>query len=196
MAAMQPAFFVARAPAIFRLRQAAAVSFPQASISPLSMRAASTKPSAEPAAARDALLHRKGYRHGDKVVVFDGVCAMCNSGVDFVMRNDTARQFKFAALQSETGKALVEKFDCPTDLSTMVYVEDEQAFIRSDAMLRIARRLGWFMALPAELALFIVPKRVRDFVYSDIIAKNRYAVFGKRDECRFVEPGEEHRFLD
>lgn len=130
------------------------------------------------------------------MVIFDGVCAMCNSGVDFVMRYDTARQFKFAALQSESGKALVEKYDCPTDLSTMVYVEGDKAYITSDAMLRIAKRLGWFMALPAELGLLLVPKRVRDYVYTDIIAKNRYSVFGKRDECRFIEPGEEHRFLD
>lgn len=160
------------------------------------MRVSSTKSNPEVAAAREALLLRKGYRTGDKVVVFDGVCAMCNSGVDFVMRNDPARQFKFAALQSETGQALAEKFNCPTDLSTMVYVENEKAFITSDAMLRIGRRLGWSFALPAELALFLVPKRVRDFVYTDIIAKNRYTVFGKRDECRYVQPGEEDRFLD
>lgn len=146
--------------------------------------------------SRDALLRNKGYRPGDNVVIFDGVCAMCNSGVDFVMRNDTKDQFKFAALQSETGKALTEKFGCPSDLSTMVYVEGEKAYIKSDAMLRIGRRLGWFLWLPSELLLFSLPKGVRDFVYTDIIAKNRYSVFGKRDECRFVEPGEEHRFLD
>lgn len=160
------------------------------------MQVSSTKAAEIAAAARDAMLHRKGYRPGDNVVIFDGVCAMCNSGVDFVMRNDSSQQFKFAALQSETGIALAEKFDCPTDLSTMVYLEGDSAYVRSDAMLRIARRLGWYMALPAELGLLLVPRRLRDFVYTDIIAKNRYTVFGKRNECRFVEPGEEHRFLD
>lgn len=147
-------------------------------------------------AARDKLLYAKGYRPGDKVVIFDGVCAMCNSGVDFVLRYDTRRQFKFAALQSETGKALAEKFDCPTDLSTMVYVEGDQAFVKSDAMLKIARRMGWVWALPAELALLLMPRMLRDFVYTDVIAKNRYEVFGKRDECRYVEPAERHRFLN
>jgi len=146
--------------------------------------------------AREALLRGKGYRPGDKVVVFDGVCAMCNSGVDFILRNDSRNQFKFAALQSETGKALTDKFGCPSDLSTMVYVEDNKAYVRSDAMLYIGRRLGQVFALPSNLALLLVPKRLRDFVYTDIIAKNRYSVFGKRDECRYVEPGEEHRFLD
>lgn len=146
--------------------------------------------------AREKLLHAKGYRRGDKVVIFDGVCAMCNSGVDFVMRYDTHRQFKFAALQSEAGRALTEKFDCPSDLSTMVYVEGDQAFVKSDAMLQIAKRMGWVLAVPAELALLMVPKRVRDFVYTDVIAKNRYEVFGKRDECRYVEPAERHRFLE
>lgn len=146
--------------------------------------------------SQDQLLRRKGYRPGDKVVIFDGVCAMCNSGVDFVMREDASRQFKFAALQSETGIALTEKFGCPSDLSTMVYIEGDQAYVRSEAMLRIGRRLGWFFSIPSELALLLVPKRLRDFVYTDVIAKNRYRVFGKRDECRFVEPGEENRFLD
>lgn len=151
---------------------------------------------AERAVQRDELLQKKGYRLGDNVVIFDGVCAMCNSGVDFVMRNDTRGQFKFAALQSDTGKALTEKFGCPSDLSTMVYVEGDQAYVRSDAMLKIGRRLGFTLALPSELALLAVPKPVRDYVYTNIIAKNRYSMFGKRDECRFVEPGEEHRFLD
>lgn len=144
----------------------------------------------------DALLRAKGYRPGDKVVVFDGVCAMCNSGVDFVMRLDRQNQFKFAALQSETGKALTKKYNCPQDLSTMVYVEDNKAYLYSDAMLRIARRMGWLFYLPSELALLAVPKRLRDYIYTDVIAKNRYAVFGKRDQCRIVEPGQEHRFLD
>ncbi|PXF48594.1 hypothetical protein BWQ96_01763 [Gracilariopsis chorda] len=121
---------------------------------------------------------------------------MCNAGVDLVMKFDKNNQFKFAALQSETGKALAQKFGCPSDLSTMVYIEDNQAYVKSDAMLRVGRRLGWFLALPSELALLAVPQAIRDFVYTDLIAKHRYSMFGKRDQCRFVEPGEEHRFLD
>ncbi|CDF36970.1 unnamed protein product [Chondrus crispus] len=193
------AFIPLRTSPLFRSQKILRQASRRAPRRPLAMQtggATRKRPAAEAAAARDALLHAKGYRPGDNVVIFDGVCAMCNSGVDFVMKNDTSRQFKFAALQSETGKALSEKFDCPTDLSTMVYVEGDKAYVRSDAMLKIGRRLGWFMALPSELALLLLPKPVRDYVYSDIIAKNRYSVFGKRDECRFVEPGEEHRFLD
>lgn len=146
--------------------------------------------------SRDASLKRKRYNPGDRVVMFDGVCAMCNAGVDIVMKFDKENQFKFAALQSETGKALAHKFGCPSDLSTMVYIEDNQAYIKSDAMLRVGRRLGWAFALPSELALLAVPKPIRDYVYTDLIAKQRYSMFGKRDQCRFVEPGQEHRFLD
>lgn len=154
---------------------------------------ASTAKAKEPV---DAMLRRKGYRAGDSVILFDGVCAMCNSGVDLVMRYDSKDQFKYAALQSETGKALTEKFRCPTDLSTMVFIEGEKAYVRSDAMLKIGRRLGWFFSLPSELTLFMVPKRARDFVYTDIIAKYRYDVFGKRDECRVPEPDRRDKFLD
>ncbi|CAN8062717.1 unnamed protein product [Agarophyton chilense] len=146
--------------------------------------------------SRDELLRRKGYRPGDNVIMFDGVCAMCNAGVDFVRRYDTRNQFKFAALQSQTGQALTEKFGCPSDLSTMVYIEGNEAYLRSDAALKIGRRLGWYFSLPAQIGLLALPKPFRDFLYTDVIAKNRYSVFGKRDECRFVEPGEEHRFLD
>lgn len=159
-------------------------------------RLVSCSQSTTPVTSRDALLREKGYRPGDNVILFDGVCAMCNAGVDFVRRNDSKNQFKFAALQGETGKALTEKFKCPSDLSTMVYIEGKHAYVKSDAMLKIGRRLSWYMAFPSELAWIALPKPLRDFVYTDIIAKNRYSVFGKRDQCRIVEPGEEHRFLD
>ena len=146
--------------------------------------------------SNDSLLRRKGYRSGDSVILFDGVCAMCSSGVDAVMRIDRKNQFKFAALQSETGKALTEKFNCPSDLSTMVFIEEDKAYVHSDAMLRIGRRLGPVFALPSELALLLVPKPARDYVYTDVIAKYRYDVFGKRDECRIPTEEERSKFLD
>jgi predicted DCC family thiol-disulfide oxidoreductase YuxK len=146
-------------------------------------------------AAAEALLAAKGFVPSkDRVVVFDGVCVMCNRGVDFLLRWDSARQFKYAALQSEAGQALALKYGAPRDLSTMVYIEGERAYVRSDAVLRIGARLFGF-APAARLALLTVPRPMRDWFYTNVVAKNRYDVFGKRDECRLVEPGQEDRFL-
>lgn len=143
----------------------------------------------------DELLASKGFEpKRDRVVIFDGVCVMCNGGVDFLLKWDTANQFKYAALQSEAGQALALKYNAPRDLSTMVYIEGEQAFVKSDAMLKIGARL-FAVAPAARLALIAVPKPLRDWLYSNVIAKNRYDLFGKRDECRLVEPGMEDRFL-
>jgi predicted DCC family thiol-disulfide oxidoreductase YuxK len=149
----------------------------------------------EEIARADALLAAKGFDPAsDRVVVFDGVCVMCNRGVDFCLRWDTAKQFKYAALQSEAGRALTLKYGAPRDLSTMVYIEDNTAHTRSEAVLRIGQRLFAFAPL-ARLALLTVPRPARDWFYTNVVAKNRYDVFGKRSECRVVEPGQEDRFL-
>lgn len=111
-----------------------------------------------------------------------------------MLRWDTAEQFKFAALQSEAGRALTLKYGAPQDLSTMVYIENGEAHVRSEAVLRIGRRLFAFAPV-ARLALLTVPRPMRDWFYTNVVAKNRYDLFGKRDECRLVEPGKEHLFL-
>lgn len=120
---------------------------------------------------------------------------MCNGGVDFLLRWDTKRQFKYTALQSDAGKALVLKYGAPADLSTMVYVEDNKAHIKSEAVLRIGQRLSMPLGLSAQLALMTVPRPFRDWFYTNVVAKNRYDIFGKRDECRLVDPENAHLFL-
>lgn len=110
------------------------------------------------------------------------------------MKWDTAKQFKYAALQSDAGQALALKYDAPRDLSTMIYIEGEKAHVRSEAVLRIGARL-FALAPAARFALIAVPKPMRDWFYSNVIAKNRYDIFGKREECRLVDPGQEDRFL-
>jgi predicted DCC family thiol-disulfide oxidoreductase YuxK len=146
-------------------------------------------------AEAEKTLRGKGWSPSDRVVVFDGVCVMCNSGVDFLLRWDTANQFKYAALQSDAGRALVVKYGAPADLSTMVYVENGNAYVRSEAVLRIAGRLGILLGIPAQATLLVIPRPLRDWFYTNVVAKNRYDVFGKRDQCRLVEPGQENRFL-
>lgn len=152
--------------------------------------------SSQPKESLDGILKKKGYRDHDNVILFDGVCNMCNTGVDVVLRHDATKQFKFAPLQSETGRALTAKYSCPSDLSTMVYIEAGKPYITSDAMLRIGRRLHWTFALPSKFVLLTVPKPLRDFVYTHIIAKNRYYVFGKRDQCRICQSNNDNTFFD
>lgn len=143
----------------------------------------------------ETILMKRGWSPRDNVVAFDGVCVMCNAGVDLVMGLDKHRQFKYAALQSESGRALSRKYGAPLDLSTMIYIEDDVAYTRSEAVLRIGRRLGPVIGIISQVALVVVPRPLRDWMYSNILAKYRYAIFGKKDQCRAVEPGMEDRFL-
>eukprot|EP00190_Bangiopsis_sp_CCMP1999_P002099 CAMPEP_0198733280 /NCGR_PEP_ID=MMETSP1475-20131203/44336_1 /TAXON_ID= ORGANISM="Unidentified sp., Strain CCMP1999" /NCGR_SAMPLE_ID=MMETSP1475 /ASSEMBLY_ACC=CAM_ASM_001111 /LENGTH=161 /DNA_ID=CAMNT_0044496557 /DNA_START=85 /DNA_END=570 /DNA_ORIENTATION=+ len=146
-------------------------------------------------ASEKDLLKERGYSEGDRVILFDGVCNMCNAGVNMVLSVDRDDQFKYAALQGDVGQALAKKYGCPKDLSTMIYLDGDKSYLRSDAVLRIAQRLNYFSA-PAWLMLMGVPKPVRDWLYSNVLARYRYEVFGKRDVCRLPKPGERAKFLD
>ena len=127
------------------------------------------------------------------IVLYDGVCGLCDRSVQLILRNDRRGRFRFAALQSETGRALLEKFDLPPEaLDSVVLVEGGQAWRKSRAALRIARRMDapWPLLWP----LTIVPRPVADFFY-DRLAKNRYRIFGKLDACMIPPPEVRARFL-
>jgi predicted DCC family thiol-disulfide oxidoreductase YuxK len=128
------------------------------------------------------------------IVLFDGVCNLCNASVRFVLDRDPAGRFRFASLQSEAGRRLLEAHRLPTDeLSTVVVVADGRAYTRSDAALRIARGLGggW----PALGALRLVPRPLRDAAYG-VVARNRYRWFGRKEECMLPTPEQRSRFLE
>lgn len=127
------------------------------------------------------------------VLLFDGVCNLCNSSVQFILARDPKAKFRFASLQSDEGQALLQEFeDRPSDLSSVVLIEDGQLYTRSDAALRVARQLsgGW----PLLYAFIVLPRALRDAVY-DWIARNRYRWFGKRDSCMIPSPELRSRFL-
>ena len=126
-------------------------------------------------------------------ILFDGVCNLCNGFVVFTIKRDPDAKFKFASLQSEEGEKLQKEFGMiPDEISTMVLVDNDRYYIKSDAALRIFKNLSGLWSL---LYIFIViPKPVRDFVY-DIIAKNRYKWFGKLDQCMLPTPELKKRFL-
>lgn len=127
------------------------------------------------------------------VVIFDGVCNLCNGAVNFIIRRDTARRFVFASVQSEAGKKLMSEFRFDkSNIDTFILIKDGRCFVRTDAALEIARDFSGFWY--ALRALKIIPRPLRDYFY-DYIAANRYKLFGKRDSCMMPTSEIQSRFL-
>lgn len=126
------------------------------------------------------------------VLLFDGVCNLCNSFVNFVMDHDDG-EFMFASIQSEEGARLMREAGLsPEDLETFVVVDGDDVYTKSRAGLEVLRRLGlpYSVAYPAV----VVPSFLRDPFY-DFVASHRYDWFGKRDECRVPTEETKDRFL-
>jgi predicted DCC family thiol-disulfide oxidoreductase YuxK len=127
------------------------------------------------------------------IILFDGVCNLCNTSVQFVIEHDPTAIFRFASLQSDAGQAILAKNALNTEgLNSVILVENNVVYDRSTAALRIAKRLSGGVQL---LAVFlIVPRFIRDFVYK-IVAKNRYRWFGKQEVCWLPTKELKARFL-
>jgi predicted DCC family thiol-disulfide oxidoreductase YuxK len=127
------------------------------------------------------------------IILFDGVCNLCNTSVQFVIEHDPTAIFRFASLQSEAGQTILAKNALNTEgLNSVILVENNVVYDRSTAALRIAKRLSGGVQL---LAVFlIVPRFIRDFVYK-IVAKNRYRWFGKHESCWLPTKELKARFL-
>ncbi|MEM9251575.1 MAG: DCC1-like thiol-disulfide oxidoreductase family protein [Planctomycetota bacterium] len=127
------------------------------------------------------------------VVFFDGMCGMCNSAVDFVMKRDRAGKFRFATLQGGLAKAeLDDAFDGPQP-DSLVLMDAAGVHVYSTGILRILRDLpAPWSCLSVGL---IVPRPIRDAVYR-FVAKHRYRVFGRKDACRMPTPEERDRIID
>lgn len=129
-----------------------------------------------------------------KVIIFDGVCKLCNASINFIIKHDVDAQFTFATTQSNYGiKALSELGMDPLDPTTFVLIENNQRYFMSDAVLQIASQLAKPWAL--FFYLKIVPKFLRDLVYK-IIAKYRYKLLGQRDQCMVPSHDLKARFLE
>jgi predicted DCC family thiol-disulfide oxidoreductase YuxK len=128
------------------------------------------------------------------ILLFDGVCNLCNGFVQFLIKRDPEGIFRFASLQSEAGKELLEQFGIPQDeINTVVMVDEGKAYTHSDVALRVAKKLGGAWPLLGVFA--VIPKPLRDAVYN-WIARNRYAWFGKRESCMIPTPELRERFLE
>jgi predicted DCC family thiol-disulfide oxidoreductase YuxK len=129
----------------------------------------------------------------DRIILFDGVCNLCNTSVQFILKRDSDGYFKFASLQSETGQSLLKKHHLNNDLNSVVLIENDTVYLKSSAALRVCSKLGGLWPI---LSIFrILPPFFRDLLY-DIAAKNRYKWFGKKESCMLPSPEWKHRFLD
>jgi predicted DCC family thiol-disulfide oxidoreductase YuxK len=128
-----------------------------------------------------------------KIVLFDGVCNFCNSSVNFIIDHDKHNRFKFAALQTEAGQELLKKHNLPTeDFDSFILVDGDRYYKKSSASLHTVKEFPGLWKL--LYAFIIVPPFIRDIFYN-IIAKNRYKWFGKRDECRMPTKELREKFL-
>lgn len=126
------------------------------------------------------------------IVLFDGVCNFCDGAVNFVIARDKAGIFRFAPLQSEAGRELVAKYEIPEDVDSVILIDNDRAYLHSDAALHIAKRLGGSWRFLTAFA--VLPRFVRDWFYR-MFAKNRYRLFGKKDACMMPTPEIRGRFL-
>jgi predicted DCC family thiol-disulfide oxidoreductase YuxK len=130
-----------------------------------------------------------------QLILFDGVCNLCNSSVNYVIKHDKSDVFRFAPLQGETGRAIIEKFNLDTAQtdSILLYTEGKNLKIKSSAALAIASKLGF----PRNLlsVCYIVPPFIRNWVY-DYVAKNRYKWYGKKEACMIPTPELKAKFLN
>ena len=130
---------------------------------------------------------------GIGIIVFDGVCALCNGWVDFLLARDRGGHYRFAAMQSLAGRRLLATHGLdPDDPASFLLLDRHGAHTDTDAIARVLAGLGgaWRLAALGRL----LPRAVRDRLYR-VVARNRYRLFGRRDACRMPDPAQRHRFI-
>ncbi len=128
------------------------------------------------------------------VVLFDGVCNLCNSSVNWIIDHDKRNEFRFASLQSEYGQRMVQQYNISGNyMDTVVLIKNDRAYLRSAAVLQVLRGIGGIYSL--AMVFYIFPAFIRDVVYN-FIAKNRYRWFGKQESCRIPTPELKAKFID
>jgi predicted DCC family thiol-disulfide oxidoreductase YuxK len=128
------------------------------------------------------------------IILFDGVCNLCNSTVNFIIDHDKNNRFKFASLQSAYGQSVIKRFNLTNQyLDTLVLLEGEKVYLRAVAVLRILKHLGGVYRL--AYIFIIIPSPILNFFYN-IVAKYRYRWFGKRDTCRVPDESLKQKFIE
>ncbi|MFS0644468.1 thiol-disulfide oxidoreductase DCC family protein [Siminovitchia sp. 179-K 8D1 HS] len=126
------------------------------------------------------------------IVLFDGECNFCDASVQFIIKNDPKGNIHFASLQSDIGQKLLKAQNVPSHVDSMIVIEEDKVYYKSAAVLRIGRYLNapWKWLYP----LIMIPSPIRNPFY-DLIAKNRYKWFGKKESCMLPPPEVRARFL-
>jgi predicted DCC family thiol-disulfide oxidoreductase YuxK len=127
------------------------------------------------------------------IILFDGICNLCDGAVQFVIKHDPEKKFLFASLQSEAGQRLLKQYKLSVEnFNSFILIKDEKVYSKSTGALKVARQIKGVWSL---LYIFIIiPAFIRDTVYT-WIAKNRYKWFGKKETCMMVTPEFSARFL-
>jgi predicted DCC family thiol-disulfide oxidoreductase YuxK len=128
----------------------------------------------------------------NNVILFDGECNFCDHSVQFIIKRDKKGLYKFASIQSDAGQKIIRNYGVPPNINSTILIEDNKYYFKSTAALRICKNLngGWKLFH----YLLFVPKPLRDYFY-EIVAKNRYKWFGKKDQCILPSPEIRKRFL-
>lgn len=128
-----------------------------------------------------------------RLVLFDGVCNFCDASVNWIIKHDKKNKFKFATLQSEIGKKMMLQYGIdPAKTDSAVLIENNSAYIKSTAVLKIAKQLN--ALYPLAYGFIIIPKFLRDAVY-DFISRNRYKWWGKKDSCMIPTKEIKEKFI-
>ncbi len=129
----------------------------------------------------------------DNIILFDGVCNFCNRTINIILKYDKDAYFQFAPSQSNAAMGIMQQFSLEQQaITSVILIDNEKVYTKTDAVIQIANRLsGW----PSLFRLLkFIPKSIRNFGY-DLIAKNRYTLFGKRASCRIPDASIQDRFL-
>jgi len=127
------------------------------------------------------------------IILFDGVCNFCNRTINIILKYDKDAYFQFAPSQSNAAMGIMQQFSLEQQaITSVILIDNEKVYTKTDAVIQIANRLsGW----PSLFSLLkFIPKSIRNFGY-DLIAKNRYTLFGKRDQCMIPGASARNRFL-
>ena len=127
------------------------------------------------------------------ILLFDGICNLCNASVLFIIKRDTHEQFLFASLQSDAAKNILLQYNMKNySLNSLVLIQEGKVFQKSTAVLKICQKLGW----PWKFFYIfsVIPRTMRDHIYN-FIAGHRYRWFGKKESCVMMVPKYKNRFI-